>query len=796
YSDATCSTLIQSGVATGTSINLTTAALTEGSYTFYANSTDTAGNSSACSSASVSYDLDITPPAAPSGLSLIDPAGSPGNETTPTFEITGVTIGDTIAIYTDIACTVLKGSKVATAGTDYIVSSTLTEGSYTFYVNSTDPVGNVSGCSSGTAYILDVTSPVAPSGLILIDPATSPGNDKTPEILVNGVIDGNTVYLHTNSTCTATIQSGLSSSATISITTNELADGDYIIYANTIDPASNLSACSSTGVDYSVDTTVPNTPTSLSLIDPATSPSNDTTPTFEITGITTGDTVAIYTDSACTILKGSTVAIGATDYITSSELTIETTYSFYANSTDMAGNISGCSVTSAEYILDLAKSVADTEISISALSSIFESATGTQTILITLSATSANTVTATLQAAGTATEGTDYTLTNIGITIPIGSISTSANFTIVDDALDEPDETVLFSLKGLTNAKTGASSTMTITIVDEDAAPTVSFSSASQLVAELDTVVTATMVLSAASAFDVDVFWEVTGTASDSSVDHDATDGSVTILAGATSATTSFNIYDDALIESTETVILTVTPRLATNASPGGTPAHTVTISATEAVVVDIVKGIGHSCALIDTGKIRCWGLNSHGQLGYGNVNNIGDDEFPSSAGDVNVGFTATQIAAGNYHSCALSTTGTVRCWGRNNFGQLGYANTIDIGDDELPSIAGHVTVGGSVSRIFADGNRTCAKLNTDELRCWGSGIYGSLGYGYEDMIGDVSIGATAVKVQTCGDSTCIISDDSRVKCWGYGSDGGNGQKNTDHISDDETPDTIGFIPI
>jgi alpha-tubulin suppressor-like RCC1 family protein len=59
--------------------------------------------------------------------------------------------------------------------------------------------------------------------------------------------------------------------------------------------------------------------------------------------------------------------------------------------------------------------------------------------------------------------------------------------------------------------------------------------------------------------------------------------------------------------------------------------------------------------------------------------------------GDIELGGVAVEVSAGNGHSCARLDTGAIRCWGRNFYGQLGYANTIDIGDDESPASAGDV---------------------------------------------------------------------------------------------------------
>src|SRR6187402_1847158 len=76
--------------------------------------------------------------------------------------------------------------------------------------------------------------------------------------------------------------------------------------------------------------------------------------------------------------------------------------------------------------------------------------------------------------------------------------------------------------------------------------------------------------------------------------------------------------------------------------------------------------GATHNCAIYNGGSVRCWGENGDGQLGYGNTTDIGDNEAANTAGPVNLGAgrTATALAAGTAHSCALLDNGTVRCWG------------------------------------------------------------------------------------------------------------------------------------
>ena len=231
--------------------------------------------------------------------------------------------------------------------------------------------------------------------------------------------------------------------------------------------------------------------------------------------------------------------------------------------------------------------------------------------------------------------------------------------------------------------------------------------------------------------------------------------------------------------------------------------------------VVQIAGGTYHTCALLDTGKVRCWGRGTSGQLGYGNIESIGDDEAPASAGDVDIGGTVTQIAAGWVHTCALLDTGNVRCWGGGdgtdyNSGQLGYGNKMAIGDNETPASAGDVNVGGPVSQVTAGSEHTCALLNTGDVVCWGYGLYGRLGYGSHESIGDdehpssagiVNVGGTVVQITAGVYHTCALLDTGNVRCWGGDHEIGEsygqlGYGNTDAIGDDELPYTAGDVDV
>ncbi|HMJ14501.1 MAG TPA: choice-of-anchor D domain-containing protein, partial [Polyangiaceae bacterium] len=150
--------------------------------------------------------------------------------------------------------------------------------------------------------------------------------------------------------------------------------------------------------------------------------------------------------------------------------------------------------------------------------------------------------------------------------------------------------------------------------------------------------------------------------------------------------------------------------------------------------VQSIAAGAGHTCAVLASGKLRCWGYAQYGVLGYGNLDTIGDDEFPNVAGNVSVGGGVRQAASGNERTCVLLQSGGVRCWGYDGdgYGFLGYGSTLSqliVGDNELPSSLGEVSMGGIATQISASAVHVCALLQGGGVRCWGSGGYYALGY-------------------------------------------------------------------
>lgn len=221
-------------------------------------------------------------------------------------------------------------------------------------------------------------------------------------------------------------------------------------------------------------------------------------------------------------------------------------------------------------------------------------------------------------------------------------------------------------------------------------------------------------------------------------------------------------------------------------------------------VVTQIAVGAEHSCALLSGGKVRCWGVNYAGELGYGNLLDVGDHATPAAAGDVNVGGVVTQITAGDFHTCALLDTGAVRCWGGADHGELGYGNLNDVGDDETPASAGNVNLGGRAVEISAGSDHTCALLDTGHVRCWGSAAHGQLGYGNStNDIGDdetpasagdvpLGVGVSVQHIGAGGDHTCALTTGGGVRCWGRGNSGQLGYGNDRDVGD--TPGSLALV--
>jgi len=175
-------------------------------------------------------------------------------------------------------------------------------------------------------------------------------------------------------------------------------------------------------------------------------------------------------------------------------------------------------------------------------------------------------------------------------------------------------------------------------------------------------------------------------------------------------------------------------------------PVVTVPVTNPPVVTVPAISAGGyHTCALLSSGAVKCWGYNTYGQLGLGRMNSRGDEDGEMGAAlpvvDLGSGVTVTAISAGRFHTCALLSSGAVKCWGDNAYGQLGFGDMNSRGDEDgemgaaLPVV--DLGSGVTVTAISAGGYHTCALLSSGAVKCWGDNANGQLGFGDTNRRGD-----------------------------------------------------------
>ena len=162
--------------------------------------------------------------------------------------------------------------------------------------------------------------------------------------------------------------------------------------------------------------------------------------------------------------------------------------------------------------------------------------------------------------------------------------------------------------------------------------------------------------------------------------------------------------------------------------------------------------GTSHTCVILNNDGVKCWGYNNEGQLGQDSITAWGGG---LTAGDLNPvctlplvnlcsGHTAKAIAAGTYHTCVILDDDSLKCWGKNDAGQLGQNSTDNLGDAAGEMAALNAVNLGTDSRVrglVTGDSHVCVLLSSsDQVRCWGYNNEGQLGQGKQTTYGSHTI--------------------------------------------------------
>lgn len=218
-----------------------------------------------------------------------------------------------------------------------------------------------------------------------------------------------------------------------------------------------------------------------------------------------------------------------------------------------------------------------------------------------------------------------------------------------------------------------------------------------------------------------------------------------------------------------------------TDASTPGSPI----IFASDQKVVTFAAGQDHTCAILDDGQVACWGDGSNGQLGKVGVTG---SAVPVLTDTLGLNRTAKAIASGSDHTCAILDNGSTVCWGGGSQGQLGNGN---FADADSPTQVAPFPFNLKAVALSAGDKHTCALLSQGSVACWGSGARGMLGSGstsdsaVPQLVEPFGQGRKATALSSKFQHTCALLDDGNVTCWGDNENGrgGNNGSSSESLS-------------
>lgn len=242
------------------------------------------------------------------------------------------------------------------------------------------------------------------------------------------------------------------------------------------------------------------------------------------------------------------------------------------------------------------------------------------------------------------------------------------------------------------------------------------------------------------------------------------------------------------------TILITFAPTAATNSTATLTLSYsdsvnpatsTRPLTGTGATILKIAGGTSHTCALYSTGTVKCWGSNFYGQLGDGT--NI-DNGSPVTVVGIT---TASDLAVGANHSCAMLTSGRAYCWGADNNGQLG--NDATLANVTSPA---QVALYTDFSQISAGGDVTCGLRGGGTIVCWGDDSEGANGNNAAFTNNPTPVAVSGLismtDVSVGRGHACARNSGNTFRCWGSNTYGqlGNGSTTNSGVPVTTAPGT------
>lgn len=205
------------------------------------------------------------------------------------------------------------------------------------------------------------------------------------------------------------------------------------------------------------------------------------------------------------------------------------------------------------------------------------------------------------------------------------------------------------------------------------------------------------------------------------------------------------------------------------------TPAYSATAVPKLSQVVGLAAGARNTCAITAPGKLWCWGTNQAGQLGN---STMVEQTQPAQVAGMDTGVSA--IAVGELHVCAVKA-GAALCWGYNTSQQVGDGKATS--PRYVPAQV--VGLGSGVVDVVAGAAHSCALLEGGAVKCWGANDWGQVGNGDTSKadvatpVDVVGLGSDVATLSAGYIHTCAVKLDGKVFCWGGNDQGqiGDGTK-------------------